>query len=111
MRPNMEKSVVIKLDLVGHSLGHLSENSVEAFVDVRQKLECREQKRKGHSDRSSESLPEDRYDNSQDILMRVQMRRNLIVIELELISILLKNLDTFCQRPNQSNKTEFKSMD
>lgn len=33
----MEISVVIKLDLMGHSLGHLSENSIEAFVDnVRQ---------------------------------------------------------------------------
>lgn len=57
----MEISVVIKLDLMGHSLGHLSENSAEAFVDdVRQMLGCREQKRKGHSGRSSESLPEDR---------------------------------------------------
>lgn len=37
MRLNMEISVVIKLDLMGHSLGHLSENSIEAFVDnVRQ---------------------------------------------------------------------------
>lgn len=61
MRLNMEISVVIKLDLMGHSLGHLSENSVEAFVDnVRQMLGCREQERKGHSARSSESLPEDR---------------------------------------------------
>lgn len=52
---------MIKLDLMGHSLGHLSENSAEAFVDdVRQMLGCREQKRKGHSGRSSESLPEDR---------------------------------------------------
>lgn len=58
MRLNMEISVVIKLDLMGHSLGHLSENSIEAFVDnVRQMPRA---ETKGHSARSSESLPEDR---------------------------------------------------